>query len=153
MFGIDLCLFGPKFSRESGGVFFCPTSSPALAERPSAAVSPDGLRNLRCQDGNCGWTPAAWEGIPLFATAADSLLHAALVTAALLALPILAVALVVGVVIGLLQALTQIQEMTLTFLPKLLAIALLFVVAGPWWLQTLTTFASVAWQQAGLLRP
>jgi flagellar biosynthetic protein FliQ len=92
-------------------------------------------------------------GITLFATAADSLLHAALVTAALLALPILAVALVVGVVIGLLQALTQIQEMTLTFLPKLLAIALLFVVAGPWWLQTLTMFASVAWQQAGLLRP
>lgn len=89
----------------------------------------------------------------MFGTAADGLLHAALVTAALLAFPILVVALVVGVVIGLLQALTQIQEMTLTFLPKLVAIALLFVVAGPWWLHTLTTFAATTWQQAGTFRP
>jgi flagellar biosynthetic protein FliQ len=47
-------------------------------------------------------------------------------TAVLVASPILAAALIVGLVIGLLQALTSIQELTLTFVPKLLAIAAVF---------------------------
>ncbi|MEM1160144.1 MAG: flagellar biosynthetic protein FliQ [Pseudomonadota bacterium] len=47
-------------------------------------------------------------------------------TAVLISTPILAVALIVGLVIGLLQALTSIQELTLTFVPKLLAIAGVF---------------------------
>lgn len=47
-------------------------------------------------------------------------------TAVVVSLPILAVALVVGVGIGLLQALTSVQEMTLTFVPKLAAIVLVF---------------------------
>lgn len=47
-------------------------------------------------------------------------------TAFLMALPILLVALVVGVAIGLMQALTSVQELTLTFVPKLGAVALIF---------------------------
>lgn len=47
-------------------------------------------------------------------------------TAVQVSLPILAVALITGLVIGLLQALTSIQEMTLTFVPKLLAIVITF---------------------------
>jgi flagellar biosynthetic protein FliQ len=47
-------------------------------------------------------------------------------TAVLVSSPILAVALLVGLIIGLLQALTSIQELTLTFVPKLLAIAAVF---------------------------
>ena len=47
-------------------------------------------------------------------------------TAVVVATPILGVALVVGLIIGLLQALTSIQELTLTFVPKLLAIAGVF---------------------------
>ena len=55
--------------------------------------------------------------------------------------PILAVALVVGVVISILQAVTQIQEMTLTFVPKILAIGLTMLVAGSWMLRSLVSFA------------
>ena len=54
------------------------------------------------------------------------ILRGAFWTAALMALPILAVTLVLGFAIGLLQALTSIQEMTLTFVPKIMAVAVVF---------------------------
>ncbi|MEY8879792.1 flagellar biosynthetic protein FliQ [Donghicola sp. XS_ASV15] len=54
------------------------------------------------------------------------LMRLGLWTAVQVSLPILAVALVTGLVIGLLQALTSLQEMTLTFVPKLLAIVITF---------------------------
>lgn len=57
------------------------------------------------------------------------MLRQGLWTAVVMSLPILTVALVVGVVIGLLQALTSIQEMTLTFVPKLAAILMVFWVS------------------------
>ena len=49
-------------------------------------------------------------------------------------------ALVVGVVIGVLQASTQVNEMTLSFIPKLLATALVLVVGGPYLLQVITDY-------------
>ena len=52
----------------------------------------------------------------------------------LLAAPLLLSALGVGLLIGMLQAATQIQEMTLSFIPKLLVLALALAVAGPWML-------------------
>ena len=58
--------------------------------------------------------------------AAISLMREAIWTAVIVAAPVLAVALVSGLVIGLLQALTSIQELTLTFVPKLGAIILVF---------------------------
>jgi flagellar biosynthetic protein FliQ len=54
--------------------------------------------------------------------------------AILMAGPLLLVALVVGVVIGMVQAATQIQEMTLSFIPKLIGVVGVLVVAGPWML-------------------
>ena len=54
-------------------------------------------------------------------------------------MPLLA-ALVVGLVIGMVQAATQIQEMTLSFIPKLLVLAGAIIVGGPWMLQTLTSY-------------
>ena len=51
--------------------------------------------------------------------------------------PLLLVALAVGLAVSLLQAVTQINEATLSFLPKLLAIAATLLVAGPWMLTTL----------------
>jgi flagellar biosynthetic protein FliQ len=57
------------------------------------------------------------------------LLREAMWTTFLMSLPVLTVALVVGVVIGLLQALTSVQEMTVTFVPKLAAIAVTFWVS------------------------
>ena len=54
--------------------------------------------------------------------------------------PIMLLALVVGVVISLVQALTQIQETTLTFVPKIVAILLAMLLLMPFMLTTLTTF-------------
>ncbi|HIG21654.1 MAG TPA: flagellar biosynthetic protein FliQ [Henriciella marina] len=54
------------------------------------------------------------------------ILRGAFWTAALMALPILAVTLILGFAIGLLQALTSIQEMTLTFVPKIMAVVVVF---------------------------
>ena len=58
----------------------------------------------------------------------------------LLSMPMLLVALVVGVAISLLQAVTQIQEMTLTFVPKIIAVFVTMVVAAPWMIEKLVTF-------------
>jgi flagellar biosynthetic protein FliQ len=57
-----------------------------------------------------------------------------------MASPILAVALTTGLVIGLLQALTSIQEMTLTFVPKLIAMAIAFWMSMSFMTQTLVSF-------------
>ncbi|MFT7287177.1 MAG: flagellar biosynthetic protein FliQ [Halieaceae bacterium] len=58
----------------------------------------------------------------------------------LLAGPLLASALGVGLMIGIFQAATQIQEMTLSFIPKLLALVVALFVAGPWMLQLIVSF-------------
>ena len=60
------------------------------------------------------------------------ILRQGLWTAMVVSAPILAVALIVGLAIGLVQALTSVQEMTLTFVPKLVAIFFTLVVMGPW---------------------
>lgn len=54
--------------------------------------------------------------------------------AVLLAAPVLLTALAVGVLIGMVQAATQIQEMTLSFIPKLLGVAAVLALAGSWML-------------------
>ena len=65
-----------------------------------------------------------------------------LVTTSLLVIsPILLVSMVVGLVVSLVQSVTSIQEQTLSFVPKLLAIALVLVVAAPWILRQLMQFA------------
>jgi len=58
----------------------------------------------------------------------------AMIMTAKLALPILLASLVVGLSVSLIQSVTQIQEVTLTFVPKLVAIALVLVVGGHWML-------------------
>lgn len=57
-----------------------------------------------------------------------------------LAAPFLLTALVVGLVIGILQSLTQIQEQTLTFVPKLVVMGLVFLIALPWMLQRIVGY-------------
>ena len=56
----------------------------------------------------------------------------ALLTMLLVAAPMLLVALVVGLVVSIFQAATQINEMTLSFIPKLIAVFVTMVIAGPW---------------------
>lgn len=58
----------------------------------------------------------------------------------LLAGPILLVVLIVGLVIGLFQALTQINEMTLSFVPKLMAVGAVLLVSGAWMLTAFTGY-------------
>ncbi|NJM11868.1 MAG: flagellar biosynthesis protein FliQ [Synechococcaceae cyanobacterium SM1_2_3] len=64
----------------------------------------------------------------------------ALELATLLAAPLLLTALIVGVLISLFQAATQINEMTLSFVPKLLAMVLVLLLTGPWMLQLLVDY-------------
>lgn len=59
-----------------------------------------------------------------------------------LAMPILLVGLVVGVAISLFQAVTQISELTLTFVPKLLAVFAVVVILGPWMLRNILRFTA-----------
>ncbi len=57
-----------------------------------------------------------------------------------LAAPLLLSALAVGLLVGMFQAATQINEMTLSFIPKLLVLVIALSVAGPWMLDLITTF-------------
>jgi flagellar biosynthetic protein FliQ len=58
----------------------------------------------------------------------------------LLSAPVLAVALGVGLLVSVFQAATQINEMTLTFIPKLVAMLVTLLIAGPWMLTTMTDY-------------
>ena len=58
----------------------------------------------------------------------------------LIAAPLLLSALGVGLLIGMFQAATQINEMTLSFIPKLLVLVLALIVAGPWMLSVIVNF-------------
>ncbi|MAV91237.1 MAG: flagellar biosynthetic protein FliQ [Bdellovibrionaceae bacterium] len=66
--------------------------------------------------------------------------HETLKTTALLATPMLAGALIIGLIISVLQAITQINEATLTFIPKMIIVALIFLLAAPWMLDVLNHF-------------
>jgi flagellar biosynthetic protein FliQ len=68
------------------------------------------------------------------------ILRAGLWVAVTMSMPILAVALVVGLAIGLFQALTSVQEMTLTFVPKLGAILVVFWISMGFMTETLVAF-------------
>ena len=60
-------------------------------------------------------------------------------------LPILLVGLIVGLVISIFQAVTQIQEQTLSFIPKILALAGVLIVLGPWMLNQLLSYTTDLW--------
>jgi flagellar biosynthetic protein FliQ len=60
----------------------------------------------------------------------------------MLAAPMLIVALVLGLLVSVFQAVTQIQEQTLAFVPKLIGVAAVFLVALPWILQTLIKYTT-----------
>ena len=64
----------------------------------------------------------------------------ALWVTAMLAAPLLLSALGIGLLVGMIQAATQIQEMTLTFIPKLIVLMLVLMLAGSWMLGLITDF-------------
>ena len=61
--------------------------------------------------------------------------------------PLLLVALVAGLVISIFQAVTQIQEQSLSFIPKIVGLAVLIVILGPWMLGQLVTYATNLYTQ------
>jgi flagellar biosynthesis protein FliQ len=68
------------------------------------------------------------------------LAHKTLMVTSLISAPLLIIALITGLVIGMLQAATQINESTLSFIPKLLMLVLTLFAAGPWILRVLIDF-------------
>ena len=58
----------------------------------------------------------------------------------LMAAPMLTVGLIIGLIISIFQAVTQVQEMTLTFVPKIVGVLLALVAALPWMLNTMVTY-------------
>jgi flagellar biosynthetic protein FliQ len=65
----------------------------------------------------------------------------ALITALLIASPMLGVGLAVGLAISILQAVTQIHEMTLTFIPKMVGVVLALLIALPWMMKLMLHYA------------
>lgn len=63
--------------------------------------------------------------------------------------PVLLVTLVVGVVVSLIQTITQVQEQSVAFLLKLTAVILVFLFMGPWMLNELRSFVIVLWSRIG----
>lgn len=78
-------------------------------------------------------------------------LREALLTAAMVAAPLLLAVLIVGLLISILQVATQIQEMTLTFVPKLIVSVIMLLVFGGWMLSLLKQFALSAITRAASL--
>ena len=68
------------------------------------------------------------------------LAHSTLLVTSMIAAPLLLTALVTGLVVGAFQAATQINEMTLSFIPKLCAIATTLVIAGPWMIKVYVSY-------------
>jgi len=71
----------------------------------------------------------------------------ALTVALLVAAPMLGSAMLVGIIVSILQATTQIQEQTLTFVPKIIAVMVAILFLGPWMLRTVTVFTQTLFNQ------
>ncbi|MGQ9473666.1 MAG: flagellar biosynthesis protein FliQ [Candidatus Caldatribacteriaceae bacterium] len=65
-----------------------------------------------------------------------------LLVVAKIGLPILGATLVVGILVSIFQAVTQVHEMTLTFVPKILVVILVMIVLGPWMVRTILDFVT-----------
>ena len=75
------------------------------------------------------------------------LVREAFYTLILIASPVLLVSMVVGLIISIFQAATSIQEFTLTFVPKLIVIAIVLVISLPWMMETLLSFTLTLFNQ------
>ncbi|MFQ3548299.1 MAG: flagellar biosynthesis protein FliQ [Armatimonadota bacterium] len=75
-------------------------------------------------------------------TTVIELAQKAIMITMLLSAPALVFGLLVGLLVSVFQAATQIQEMTLTFVPKIVAVAVALVIFGPWMLRSMITFTT-----------
>ena len=82
------------------------------------------------------------------ATAVD-LCRATLMAAVVIAAPMLLVGMAAGLLVGLLQALTQVQDQTVAFVPKILAMAGVLIACLPWLVTRMVEFTRVVFENAG----
>jgi flagellar biosynthetic protein FliQ len=68
-------------------------------------------------------------------------------TGLLVCLPVLGLVMAVGLAISVLQVVTQVHEMSLTFIPKLVTAAIAIIAFGPWMLRTLSQYTTRLWSQ------
>lgn len=74
-----------------------------------------------------------------------------LLIAAKLAAPVLVTALVVGFAISLLQSITQVQEVTLSFVPKIVAVGIALLIAGNWMISEMIAFTNTMFERIPML--
>ena len=79
------------------------------------------------------------------------ILRGALVVALKLTMPMLIVSIVIGLIIAIFQAATQIHEQTLTFVPQLIALALMLLLLGPWMMTTMGDYVNSLFTQFALM--
>ena len=79
------------------------------------------------------------------------IIQSTMVVALKLAVPILAVSVIIGLIVAIFQAATQIHEQTLSFVPKLVAIGLILVIMGPWMMEVLMDFTRYLFEAMVLL--
>ena len=77
----------------------------------------------------------------------------ALYTVVITAAPVLLVSLVVGLIVSIFQTVTSIQEQTLTFVPKILAVFITLMLVGGWMLNQITSFMELLWSGFGEFVP
>ena len=82
------------------------------------------------------------------ATAVD-LCRETLMSAVIIAAPVLLVGMAAGLLVGLIQALTQVQDQTVAFVPKILAMAAVLLICLPWLLTRMVDFTRVVFENAG----
>lgn len=85
----------------------------------------------------------------LDATSAIDLCRSALIAAVIIAAPMLIVGMAAGLLVGLLQALTQIQDQTVSFVPKILAMAAVLIACTPWLMTRMVEFTQRVFENAG----
>lgn len=85
----------------------------------------------------------------LDASAAIDLCRATLIAAVVIAAPMLLVGMAAGLLVGLMQALTQIQDQTVAFVPKILAMAAVLIACLPWLIVRMVDFTREVFENAG----
>jgi flagellar biosynthetic protein FliQ len=80
------------------------------------------------------------------------ILREALLLVLILSGPPMAASMIVGLVVSIIQATTQIQEQTLSYVPKLVAVFLSIAILGPWMLVQTVRFTRVLWEAIVLVR-
>ena len=76
---------------------------------------------------------------------AAQIIHQGVITILMMSLPVVGVGLMVGFMVSLFQAVTQIQEQTLTFVPKVIAVLLMFAFTSPYIISVIVGFTTTLW--------